>query len=83
LLTRQPELNKEVLGQQSIGRLQIGGMEIDTASIGLLPVFGEAPAKQMQRSAFLKRARLMEAPRSLSEVVKELHKFFATILSQF
>jgi hypothetical protein len=31
----------------------------------------------------LNRARLSEAPRSLSEVVEELYKFFATILSQF
>ena len=38
--------------------------------------------KQIQWSAFLKRARLTEAPRSLSEVVKELQEFFATILSQ-
>jgi hypothetical protein len=41
------------------------------------------PPSQMQWGAFLKRARLTEAPRSLSEVVEELHKFFATILSQF
>jgi hypothetical protein len=83
LLTRQPELNKEVLGTAIKRTFANRGMEIDTASIGLSPVFGEDPAKQMQRSAFLKRARLMEAPRSLSEVVEELHKFFATILSQF
>jgi len=36
----------------------------------------------MQWSAFLKRAMLTEALRSLSEVVEELHQFFATILSQ-
>jgi hypothetical protein len=34
----------------------------------------------MQWSAFLRRARITEAPSSLSKVVEELHKFFATIL---
>jgi hypothetical protein len=63
--------------------LQIAGCEIDAAPIGLSSAFGDDPAKQMQWSAFLKRARLTEAPRSLSEVVEELHRFFATILSQF
>jgi hypothetical protein len=40
-------------------------MEIDTASIGLSPAFGDDPAKQMQWSAFLKRLRLTELPFSL------------------
>jgi hypothetical protein len=83
LLTRQPELNKEVLGTAIKRTFANRGMEIDTTPIGLSPVFGDDPTKQMQWSAFLKRARLTEAPRSLSEVVEELHKFFATILSQF
>jgi hypothetical protein len=83
LLTRQPELNKKVLGRAIKRTFANRRMEIDTAPIGLSAVFGDDPAKQMQWSAFLKRARLTEAPRSLSEVVEELHKFFATILSQF
>jgi len=57
-------------------------MEIDAAPIGLSQVFGDDNAKQMQWSAFLKRAMLTEALRSLSEVVEELHQFLATILSQ-
>lgn len=82
LLTRQPELNKEVLGTAIKRTLANRGMEIDPAPIGLSPAFGDDPAKQTQWIAFLKRARLTEAPRSLSDVVEELHKFFATILSQ-
>ena len=58
------------------------GMEIDPAPVGLSAAFGKDPAKQTQWSAFLKRARLTEAPNNLSEVVKELQEFFATILSQ-
>jgi Nucleotidyl transferase AbiEii toxin, Type IV TA system len=83
LLTGQPELNKEVLGTAIKRTFANRGMEIDAAPIGLSSAFGDDPAKQMQWSAFLKRARLTEAPRSLSEVVEELHRFFATILSQF
>ena len=56
-------------------------MEIDPAPVGLSAAFGKNPAKQTQWSAFLKRARLTEAPNYLSEVVKELQEFFATILS--
>jgi len=44
--------------------------------------FGDDPAKQKQWRAFLKRSRLTAAPDSLSEVVEELHTFFATILSE-
>ena len=58
------------------------GMEIDPAPVGLSAAFGKDPAKQTQWSAFLKRARLTEAPNNLSEVVKELQEFFATILSR-
>jgi hypothetical protein len=58
-------------------------MEIDAAPIGLSPAFGDDLAKQMQWSAFLKRVRLTAVPRSLSEVVEELQKFFVAILSQF
>lgn len=83
LLTRQPELNKEILGTAIKRTFANRGMEIDIAPIGLSPAFGDDLAKQMQWSAFLKRARLTEAPRSLCEVVEQLHKFFATILSQF
>jgi hypothetical protein len=36
-----------------------------------------------ERNSFLKRGRLKEAPRNLSEVVEELHSFFATTLSKF
>ena len=57
-------------------------MEIDPAPVGLSVAFGKDPAKQTQWSAFLKRARLTEAPKNLSEVVKELQEFFATILSR-
>jgi hypothetical protein len=77
------KLQAHVLGTAIKRTFANRGVEIDTAPIGLSAVFGDDPAKQMQRSAFLKRARLTEAPRSLSEVVEELHKFFATILSQF
>jgi hypothetical protein len=82
LLTRQPELNKEVLATAIKRTFANRGMEIDKAPIGLSRAFGDDPAKQKQWSAFLKRARLTEAPTSLSEVVEELHKFFRTILSQ-
>jgi hypothetical protein len=82
LLARQPELNKEVLATAIKRTFANRGMEIDKAPIGLSPAFGDDPAKQKQWSAFLKRARLTEAPTSLSEVVEELHKFFRTILSQ-
>jgi hypothetical protein len=54
-------------------------MEIDTDPIGLSPAFGDDPAKQKQWRAFPKRSRLTAAPNSPSEVVEELHKFFATI----
>lgn len=82
LLTRQPELNKEVLATAIKRTFANRGMEIDKAPIGLSRAFGDDPAKQKQWSAFLKRARLTEAPTSLSEAVEELHKFFRTILSQ-
>jgi hypothetical protein len=82
LLARQPELNKEVLATAIKRTFANRGMEIDKAPIGLSRAFGDDPAKQKQWSAFLKRARLTEAPTSLSEVVEELHKFFRTILSQ-
>jgi hypothetical protein len=81
LLTRQPELNRKVLVTAIKRTFANRGMKIDKAPIGLSPAFGDDPAKQKQWSAFLKRARLTEAPTSLSEVVEELHKFFATILS--
>ena len=83
LLTRQPELNKEVLARAIKRTFANRGMEVDAAPIGLSPAFGDDPAKQTQWSAFLKRANLTEAPSRLSEVVKELRKFFTTILSQF
>jgi hypothetical protein len=57
-------------------------MEIDSTPVGLSTAFGDDPATQKQWIAFLKRARLTEAPNSLSEVVEELHHFFVTILSQ-
>ena len=57
-------------------------MEIDPAPVGLSAAFGKDQAKQTQWSAFLKRTRLTEAPNNLSEVVKELQEFFATILSR-
>ncbi len=56
-------------------------MEIEISPIGLSPAFGDDTAKQKQWVAFLKRARLTEAPNSLSEVVEELHQFFVPILS--
>ncbi len=80
VLTRQPELNKEVLGSAIERTFANRGMEIDADPIGLSPAFGNDPAKQTQWSAFLKRARITEAPSSLSEVVEELDKFFATYL---
>jgi hypothetical protein len=82
LLTRQPELNKEVLGTATKRTFANRGMEIDAAPIGLSPAFGDDPAKQVQWKAFLKRARIAEAPTSLSELVEELHKFFGPVLSQ-
>jgi hypothetical protein len=83
LLTRQPELNKEVLGTAIERTFANRGMEIDITPVGLSPAFGGDPTKQTQWSAFLKRARITEAPSSLSQVVEELHKFFTTLLSQF
>ena len=44
--------------------------------------FGNDPSEQTQWSAFLKRARLTEVLDSLAEHVKELHEFFATVLSE-
>ena len=82
LLSRQPELNKEVLATAIKRTFANRGMEIDATPIGLSPAFGDEPAKQKQWVAFLKRARLTEAPNSLSEVVEELHQFFVPILSQ-
>ena len=82
LLARQPELNKEVLATAIKRTFANRGMEIDATPIGLSPAFGDEPAKQKQWVAFLKRARLTEAPNSLSEVVEELHQFFVPILSQ-
>jgi hypothetical protein len=82
LLTRQPELNKEVLSTAIQRTFANRGMEIDAAPIGLSPAFGDDPAKQMQWSAFLKRAKLTEVPRSLSDVVEALYNFFEPVLSQ-
>jgi len=82
LLTRQPELNPKVLRTAIQRTFANRGMEIDTDPIGLSPAFGEDPKKQIQWGAFLKRARLSEAPRHLSEVVENLRQFFATILSE-
>jgi len=82
LLTRQPELNKEVLATAIKRTFANRGMEIDKAPIGLSPAFGDDTAKQKQWVAFLKRARLTEVPNSLPEVVEELHQFFVPILSQ-
>jgi hypothetical protein len=48
----------------------------------LSPAFGGDPSRQRKWSAFLKRARLTEVTDSLAEVVKELHEFFATGLSE-
>jgi predicted nucleotidyltransferase component of viral defense system len=79
LLTRQPELNKEVLGTAIKRTFENRGVEIDPAPIGLSPAFGDDPAKQMQWIAFLKRSRLTDVPQSLSEVVYELQQFFATL----
>jgi hypothetical protein len=39
--------------------------------------------KQMQWSAFVKRSRLTEVPAHLSEIVEELHQFFAPIFSRY
>jgi hypothetical protein len=44
-------------------------MDIDAAPVGPSPALGDDPAKQIQWSAFLKRARLTEVPRRLSNVV--------------
>jgi hypothetical protein len=79
LLARQPGLNKEVLATAIKRTFANRGMEIDTDPIGLSLAFGDHTAKQKQWSGFLKRSRLTAAPNSLSEVVEELHKFFATI----
>jgi hypothetical protein len=83
LLARQQEVNTEVLGTAIKRTFANRGMEIDTSPIGLSPAFGDDPAKQMQWTAFLKRARLTEAPCSLSQLVEELNIFFSPILSQF
>ena len=80
LLTRQPELNKQVPGTAINRTFANRGMVTDTAPIGLSAAFGGDASKQTQWSAFLKRAKLTVAPGSLSEVVKELHEFFAAIL---
>jgi hypothetical protein len=53
LLTRQPELNKEVLSTAIKRTFANRGMEIDRTPIGLSPASGDDPAKQMQWSALL------------------------------
>ena len=82
LLIRQPELSSEVLAEAIKRTFANRGMELDLDPIGLSSAFGNDPAKQMQWSAFVKRARLTEAPARLSEVVEELRLFFAPILSR-
>jgi hypothetical protein len=82
LLTRQPELNREVLAEAIKRTFANRGMEIDLAPIGLSSTFGDDAAKQMQWSAFVKRSRLTEVPANLSEIVEELHQFFAPIFSR-
>lgn len=82
LLTRQPELSREVLVEAIKRTFANRGMELDLDPIGLSSAFGNDPAKQMQWSAFVKRSRLTEAPAKLSEVVEELRQFFAPILSR-
>jgi hypothetical protein len=82
LLSRQPELDKEVMATAIKRTFANRGMEIDPSPIGLSPAFGDDPAKQVQWSAFLKRARLTEVPSSLSEVIEELRKFFRPVFSQ-
>jgi hypothetical protein len=81
LLTRQPELNREVLTTAIKRTFANRGMQIDPKPVGLSAAFGNDPAKQMHWSAFLKRSRLTQAPERLSEVVKELNEFFAFLLS--
>jgi len=81
LLTRQPELSREVLVEAIKRTFANRGMELDLEPVGLSSAFGNDPAKQMQWSAFVKRSRLTEAPAKLSEVVEELRLFFAPILS--
>ena len=82
LLTRQPELSREVLVEAIKRTFANRGMELDLEPVGLSSAFGNDPAKQMQWSAFVKRARLTEAPAKLSEVVEELRLFFTPILSR-
>ncbi len=82
LLTRQPELSREVLAQAMKRTFANRGMQLDVDPIGLSSAFGNDPLKQMQWSAFVKRSRLTEAPAKLSEVVEELRQFFAPILSR-
>jgi hypothetical protein len=82
LLTRQPELSREVLVEAIKRTFANRGMELDLDPIGLSSAFGNDPAKQMQWSAFVMRSRLTEAPAKLSEVVEELRLFFAPILSR-
>jgi Nucleotidyl transferase AbiEii toxin, Type IV TA system len=82
LLSRQPELGKEVMATAIRRTFANRGMKIDPSPIGLSSAFGDDPTKQMQWSAFLKRARLTEVPSSLSEVIEELRKFFRPVFSQ-
>jgi hypothetical protein len=82
LITRQPELKRDVLLAAIRRTFANRGMGIEHAPIGLSPAFGADLAKRMHWDAFLKRARLTEAPRNLTEVVKELQDFFTTILSE-
>lgn len=80
LLTRQPQLNREVLADAIKRTFANRGMEIDIAPIGLSSAFGDDSVKKMQWSAFVKRSRLTDAPENLSEVVEELSQFFEPIL---
>ena len=82
LLSRQSELDKEVMATAIKRTFANRGMEIDPSPIGLSSAFGDDPTKQLQWSAFLKRARLTEVPTSLSEIIEELRKFFRPVFLQ-
>jgi hypothetical protein len=82
LLSRQPELSREVLAEAIKRTFANRGMELDLAPIGLSSAFGNDLAKQKQWNAFVKRSRLTDAPQNLSEVVSELRQFFEPILGR-
>jgi hypothetical protein len=82
LLSRQPELDRQVLRTAIERTFQARRTEIDRTPVGLSTEFGLDPTKQRQWNAFVRRSSIQGAPANLATVVEELRRFFEPILSQ-